>query len=109
MPAQAWILVGRRADTSRSKHGSKPKSAGNMSKKHIVFVVNPRSGVERQKEIKQGIDDCLDSDKYTHEIVQTEFVNGTKLANEAARQGAWAVVAVGGRLGERCGAGADGH
>lgn len=68
-----------------------------MSKKHIVFIVNPKSGVERQKEIQAGIDAHLDKDKYTHEIIHTEFIkHGTKLANEAARAGAYAVVAVGG-------------
>lgn len=68
-----------------------------MSQKHIVFIVNPKSGVERQKEIKQAIADHLDKAIYTHEILNTEFAkHGTSLAREAARNGAWAVVAVGG-------------
>jgi len=68
-----------------------------MSKKHIVFIINPKSGVERQKEIKEGIAAHLDDDKYSHEILYTEFIkHGTALAKEAARIGAYAVVAVGG-------------
>ncbi len=68
-----------------------------MSKRHIVFIVNPKSGVERQKEIKQGIADHLNSEQYSHEILYTEFAkHGTGLAKEAARNGAYAVIAVGG-------------
>ena len=68
-----------------------------MSRKHIVFIINPKSGVERQKEIKQGIDTNLDMEQYSYEILNTEFAkHGTKLAREAAGNGAYAVVAVGG-------------
>ena len=68
-----------------------------MSKKHIVFIINPKSGVERQKEINQAIIAHLDEHKYSHEIWQTEYArHGTVLAAEAAQQGAYAVVAVGG-------------
>jgi len=68
-----------------------------MSKKHVVFIINPKSGVERQKEITHGIEAHLDKERYTHEILYTEFIkHGTKLAKEAALAGAYAVVAVGG-------------
>ena len=68
-----------------------------MSKKHIVFIINPKSGVERQKEIANGIEAHLDKEQYSHEILNTEFAkHGTVLAKEAARNGAYAVVAVGG-------------
>lgn len=68
-----------------------------MSQKHIVFIINPKSGVERRKEIQQGIDDHLDKDRYSYEIVNTEYAkHGTLLAKEAAARGAYAVVAVGG-------------
>ena len=68
-----------------------------MSKKHIVFIINPKSGVERQKEIKEAIEAHLDKVHYSHEILNTEFAkHGTVLAKEAARNGAYAVVAVGG-------------
>lgn len=68
-----------------------------MSKKHLVFIVNPRSGVERQKEIQSAIDECLDQSIYTYEIQHTQFAkHGTKLAREAAGRNVFAVVAVGG-------------
>ena len=68
-----------------------------MSKKHIVFIINPKSGVERQKEIQYAIDAHLDAGKYSHEILKTEYAkHGISLANEAAKKGAYAVVAVGG-------------
>jgi diacylglycerol kinase (ATP) len=68
-----------------------------MSKKHLVFIINPKSGVERQKEIKQGIDAYLDKEAFSYEILNTEFIrHGTTLAREAAKNGAYAVVAVGG-------------
>jgi YegS/Rv2252/BmrU family lipid kinase len=68
-----------------------------MSKKHVVFIINPKSGVERQKEIKKGIETHLDQSKHTYEILFTEYAkHGTVLAREAAGKGAYAVVAVGG-------------
>ncbi len=68
-----------------------------MNRKHIVFIVNPKSGVERQKEISHAIDVHLDSKQYTHEIRFTEYAkHGITLAREAAADGAYAVVAVGG-------------
>ncbi len=68
-----------------------------MNKKHLVFIINPKSGVERQKEIKNAIDAHLDKEKYSYELLYTEFAkHGTVLAREAAKHGAYAVVAVGG-------------
>jgi diacylglycerol kinase (ATP) len=68
-----------------------------MSLKHIVFIINPKSGVEREKEIKQGIETHLDKQQFSYELLFTEFAkHGTTLAKEAARNGAYAVVAVGG-------------
>lgn len=65
--------------------------------KHLVFIINPRSGVERQKAIQQAIDDRLDKEQFTYEIVHTQYAkHGTELAKEAADKGAYAVVAVGG-------------
>jgi diacylglycerol kinase (ATP) len=68
-----------------------------MSQKHLVFIINPKSGVERQKEIQAGIDEYLDKEQYTYEILHTEFAkHGISLAREAAKNGAYGVVAVGG-------------
>src|SRR5579872_7257752 len=68
-----------------------------MNKKHVVFIINPKSGVKRQKEIKHGIEAHLDKGRYSYELLHTEFAkHGTVLAKEAARNGAHVVVAVGG-------------
>src|SRR6266481_5340501 len=66
-----------------------------MSKKHLVFIVNPNSGVERQKQVQDAINNHLDHTIYSHEIVHTEYAkHGTLLAKESAEKGAYAVVAV---------------
>lgn len=68
-----------------------------MSKKHLVFVVNPKSGVERQKVVQHAIDQYLDKEQFTYEIQYTQYAkHGTELAREAAKAGAYGVVAVGG-------------
>jgi len=68
-----------------------------MTRRHLVFIVNPRSGVERQKAVREAIDARLDKTQYTYEIQHTRFTqHGTGLARAAAEQGAFAVVAVGG-------------
>ena len=68
-----------------------------MTQKHLVFIINPKSGVERQKEIKQGIERSLDQQRFSWEIQHTEYPkHGTELARQAAANGAYAVVAVGG-------------
>lgn len=68
-----------------------------MSKKHLVFIVNPKSGVDRTKSMQQAIDKRLDTEQFSYEIQHTEYAkHGTELAKEAAEKGAYAVVAVGG-------------
>ncbi len=68
-----------------------------MTRRHLVFIVNPRSGVERQKEITAAVENNLDADKFSYEIKLTEYPrHGTELARQAAADGAFAVVAVGG-------------
>jgi YegS/Rv2252/BmrU family lipid kinase len=65
--------------------------------KHLVFVVNPKSGVERNKKIQAAIEAHLDQLVYSYEIQQTQHAgHGTNLAQDAAVKGAFAVVAVGG-------------
>ena len=66
-------------------------------KKHLVFIINPKSGVERQKEIQNAVYDHLDHDRFSYEIVNTKYAkHGIELAADAAAKGAYAVVAVGG-------------
>ncbi|RYD55421.1 MAG: diacylglycerol kinase family lipid kinase [Sphingobacteriales bacterium] len=66
-------------------------------KKHLVFIINPKSGVDRQKAIQHAIDTRLDNGKYSYEIAYTQRAkHGIELAREAASKGAYVVVAVGG-------------
>lgn len=68
-----------------------------MSKQHLVFVINQKSGVDRRKSVQQAIDKKLDLDRFSYEIVHTEYPkHGTVIAREAAAKKAYAVVAVGG-------------
>jgi len=68
-----------------------------MSFKHIVFIVNPKSGTERRKEIETAVRANLDKARFTYEIQETQFAkHGTQLAKDASGKGAYAVVAVGG-------------
>lgn len=65
--------------------------------KQLVFIINPRSGVDRQKAIQAAIDECLDHTRFQYEIWYTEYAkHGIELAKKAAATGAYAVVAVGG-------------
>jgi diacylglycerol kinase (ATP) len=68
-----------------------------MSLKHIVFIVNPKSGVDREKTIVEAIEAKLDKSVFSYAIAHTERAkHGIDLAREAAANGAFAVVAVGG-------------
>lgn len=68
-----------------------------MSKKHLVFIINPKSGTEREKAIQQAIDTTLNHEQFSYEIKHTAYAkHGTVLAKEAAANSAYAVVAVGG-------------
>jgi diacylglycerol kinase (ATP) len=68
-----------------------------MSLKHLVFIINPRSGVDREKAISKAVEERLDKSRFTYEIDYTERPkHGIELARQAAEKGAYAVVAVGG-------------
>jgi YegS/Rv2252/BmrU family lipid kinase len=68
-----------------------------MSKQHLVFVINQKSGVDRRKSVQLAIDKKLDLNIFSYEIVFTEYPkHGTFIACEAAARNAFAVVAVGG-------------
>ncbi len=65
--------------------------------KHFVFIVNPRSGTERVKVIESAVRKAFAGTAHTHDIQFTQHAkHGAALAAEAARAGAYAVVAVGG-------------
>lgn len=67
------------------------------AKKNILFIINPISGIGRQKRIERAIPGLLDHTIYTHEIRYSKYVNhAAELAAEAVRDGFDIVVAVGG-------------
>ena len=66
-------------------------------KKKICFIVNPISGVGRQKVIEELIDKYLDRTIFEYEISYTKAAkHATELAKEAAKRNVDIVVAVGG-------------
>lgn len=66
-------------------------------KKKIVFIANPISGTQNKKQILQCIGERIDRARYDCEVVQTEYAgHATELAADAAREGAFMAVAVGG-------------
>lgn len=66
-------------------------------RKHLVFIVNPKSGTDRVKAIQEAIDTRLDHKQFSYELQQTRYArHGTELARDAAAAGAYAVIAVGG-------------
>ena len=66
-------------------------------KKHLVFIVNPKSGTDRVKAVADAIEANIDKAVYTYDIAYTNKPkHGVELAREAAVNGAFAVVAIGG-------------
>ena len=66
-------------------------------KKRMLVIVNPISGVGRQKKIERLLHDNLNHDLYDHTVRYTEHIHhGTELAREGAMQGFDIVTAVGG-------------
>jgi len=63
----------------------------------ILFIINPKSGVDRVKALKGLIDKHLDKLRFDAEIAHTQYAkHGTLLAKEAAEKGVQVIVAVGG-------------
>lgn len=55
-----------------------------MNKKLVVFIINPKSGVERVKELKQLILSTLHLDEFDYEIWHTKYAkHGKELAKQA--------------------------
>ena len=66
-------------------------------KTKTLFIVNPISGIGRQKRIETLLKQNLDHDLFDYEVSYTEHIHhGTELAREAAHRGYDCVVAVGG-------------
>lgn len=68
-----------------------------MTLKKLVFIINPKSGPRRNRKIQQAILQTVDTAQFETEIVYSEYAHhGTEIARNAASQGAYAVIAVGG-------------
>lgn len=66
-------------------------------KKRMLVIINPISGVGRQKKIEQLLENNLDRDLFDYQIRSTEYIHhGTTLAREGAMQGFDIITAVGG-------------
>ena len=66
-------------------------------KTKTLFIVNPISGIGRQKRIETLLQQNLNHDLFDYEVRYTEHIHhGTTLAREAAKKGYDCVVAVGG-------------
>ncbi len=68
-----------------------------MNRKHLVFIINPCAGVRRNKLIQDAVEAGLDRNQYSYDLQYTQYAkHGIELAAAAAKEGAYAVVAVGG-------------
>ena len=68
-----------------------------MKKQRICFIVNPFSGVNRNKKLEPIIQQRLDQEKYDYQIKYTQAPgHATQLAKEAIEEGDDIIVAVGG-------------
>lgn len=66
-------------------------------KQHITFIINPISGTQEKEQIIELINEFLDVDKYTFQIVYTQYAgHAEEIAAQCAEEGHFAVVAVGG-------------
>lgn len=66
-------------------------------RKHILFVVNPISGIVGKRAVLANIPKLLSPDRFVYDIAQTEHAgHATELAREAANRGVDIVCAVGG-------------
>jgi len=63
----------------------------------VLFIINPKSGVDRVKAIQDLIGSRLDKNRFQPEIAHTRYArHGTELAREAVAAGFKIIVAVGG-------------
>ncbi|MEW6468955.1 MAG: YegS/Rv2252/BmrU family lipid kinase [Bacteroidota bacterium] len=68
-----------------------------MSRKNILFIINPVSGLGRQKKVEKLVKEELDHRQFAHEFVMTKArKHATELARKAAEEGFDAVAAIGG-------------
>ena len=67
------------------------------TKKNILFIINPISGIGKQKSVEGLIASHLDHDKFEYNIAYTKCSgDGTKISEEAVKNHIDVIVAVGG-------------
>ena len=67
------------------------------NKKSILFLINPKSGVQQKKRVLQIIEKNIDRDVYDFSVEYTQYAgHATELAKAATERGIDAVIAVGG-------------
>lgn len=68
-----------------------------MSKKKILFIVNPISGTDKKRNIRRIIRENLDGERFEYKVKFTEYAgHAAELAKEASAAGCDIVAAVGG-------------
>ena len=69
-----------------------------MEAKHrILFLINPKSGVQNKRKLPQLVEKYLDKNRYAHSVEFTRYAgHASELASAAAKDGFDVVVAVGG-------------
>lgn len=68
-----------------------------MKKDKILFIINPISGIGKQKKVEKSIEKVLDKDIFDYEIAYTEYPHhGTIISLRAALRNIDIVVSVGG-------------
>lgn len=68
-----------------------------LNRKKILFIVNPISGLGKQKRIEKWIDEGLDKSKFMSSIVHTTHAgHATDLSKKAIEDGVDIIVAIGG-------------
>lgn len=66
-------------------------------KKKISFIVNPKSGTQSKEQILHLLDEKLDKEKYDREVIYTGYAgHAVEIASQKAKEGVYAVVAIGG-------------
>lgn len=66
-------------------------------KERILFIINPVSGIGKQKTVERTLERLLDVEKYNYSIAYTEYAHhATEIAHSAVEEGYTTIVAVGG-------------
>ena len=67
------------------------------AKRRILFLINPKSGVQNKRKLPQLVEKYLDKNRYAHSVEFTRYAgHASELASAAAKDGFDVVVAVGG-------------